>query len=225
MIPRRPTRSSRQRRWRRPLPQRGPRHDRLPTPPQPPIVLATEDAAASPGAMAMPTSLATLLASHILHDGELVILILRPSYWFVLLQSLPHSLLALGFALIFALANGRIDRGDTVYFEAAAFLIAGRVMWSILQWMGRLYILTEFRIVRLSGVFTIDIFDCPLRKVARTRLTATTGEKLLAVGSIEIEPKMELVPTGVWQTIPNPRAVHEKIVATIARANQNGMGG
>jgi hypothetical protein len=190
---------------------------------RPDLAVATEDATA-PTVIPAPSSLAALLASHILRDGELIILILRPSLWFIFLQSLPAAIVVLLVALISALANGHMEHRDHVYFEVAALLIGGRVMWAILQWMGRLYILTDLRIMRLSGVFTVDIFDCPLRKVARTRLTATTAEKLLAVGSIEIEPKIELMHSGVWQTIANPRKVHEKVAATIARANQNGMG-
>ena len=34
------------------------------------------------------TSLATLLTRHILRDGELVLLLLKPSLWFILLSSL-----------------------------------------------------------------------------------------------------------------------------------------
>ena len=56
------------------------------------------------------------------------------------------------------------------YVEAGIFVLAGRVMWAVLQWMSRMYILTDLRVIRLSGVFHVDIYDCPLRKIARTRL-------------------------------------------------------
>ena len=78
---------------------------------------------------------------------------------------------------------------------AAIFLLAGRIMWAVLQWMGRLYVLTDMRIVRLSGVFNVEIFDCALRKVATTRLTRTFREKLWRLGSIEIQPRAA-VPYG-----------------------------
>ena len=64
-----------------------------------------------------------------------------------------------------------IDRGGVVhrvaYIETTIFLIAGRVMGAVLQWMGRLYVLTDQRIIRLAGVFISDLYDCPLRKVSR----------------------------------------------------------
>jgi hypothetical protein len=93
-------------------------------------------------------------------------------------------------------------------------------MWSALQWMGRLYILTDLRIVRLSGVFSVEIVDCPLRKVARTRLIRTVRERLTGVGTIEIIPSDEQIPISYWNTIARPRNVQDQIIAAINRARQ-----
>ena len=120
-----------------------------------------------------------------------------------------------------ALIGGALA-GQAVLAQPATGTVTGRVMWAALQWMGRLYILTDLRIIRLSGVFSVDLFDCPLRKVARTRLTTTMRERLFGLGSIEISPSDSDCPAGQWQTISSPREVHEQIVATINRAKQSG---
>jgi hypothetical protein len=86
--------------------------------------------------------------------------------------------------------------------------------------MGRYYILTDMRILRLSGVFSVDIFDCPLRRVARALLEVTFKERLCRIGSIVIIPQDDQTPIGTWQMVAGPRRVHEKILATIARAKQ-----
>lgn len=105
------------------------------------------------------------------------------------------------------------------YVAAGTSVIAGRVMWSILNWMGRLYVLTDMRILRLSGVFAIEIFDCPLRKVAITRVVYSFRERLWRLGSIEIIPKDDQgSPPGLWQTIRRPMKVHEQILDAIHRA-------
>ena len=115
---------------------------------------------------------------HILRDGELVLLILKPSLWFIVFAAMR-------------VRRGRADRhhrGQAVdarprrlrAAEVGAFLIAGRVMWAVLQWMGRLYVLTDLRVLRLSGVFNVDIFDCPLRKVGEARLYRSFRERLPA---------------------------------------------
>src|SRR5438128_1209487 len=45
-------------------------------------------AAVSPAVAARGSSLATLLAGHVLRDGEVVLLLLKPSLWFVVFQSI-----------------------------------------------------------------------------------------------------------------------------------------
>jgi hypothetical protein len=109
---------------------------------------------------------------------------------------------------------GRASR----WVELAVFIMAGRVMWAVLQWMGRLYVLTDMRILRLSGVFNINIFDCPLRKVARTRVVRSMRERLLRLGSIEVTPCDADCPPGIWNTIAKPDVVNDQIVAAINRA-------
>jgi len=105
------------------------------------------------------TSLAALFAGHVLQDGELILLLIKPSLWFVLLSSLKFVAVALILMISAALLDPQLPGRNSVYQEFGLFVIAGRVMWAALQWMGRLYILTDMRIVRLSGVFSVEIFD------------------------------------------------------------------
>ena len=170
------------------------------------------------------TSLATLLSRHVLRDGELVILLLKPSAWFILLSSLRF--IAIDIIVISAIFVFDID--DKMHLqklpivEAGVFIAAGRLMWAMLQWVSRLYVLTDLRILRVGGVFNVNIFDCPLRKVARTRLLMITRERILGLGSIEIIPLDENSLEGIWQTIAGPRQVHEQVVAAINKAKQGG---
>jgi len=193
----------------------------------PPISHPAEAAAGAAGASAAvaptarATSLGTLLGSHVLRDGELVLLILKPSLWFIAFNSIAFALIVAATAAALALIDHRMH--DNFYFESALFVITGRVMWSVLEWMGRLYILTDQRVLRITGIFSVDIFDCPLRKVVRARMVSTARERLVGVGSIEIIPADEAVPSAIWQTIAKPKEVLEKLRAAIARAKQSGM--
>jgi len=178
-------------------------------------------AAASPAAAVTP--LGALLARHIIRDGEIVLLVLKPSFWFILLSSLRFIAVVLIVALGAIAWEGRYNR-EWFYIEAAIFLVAGRIMWAVLQWMGRMYVLTDMRVIRLAGVFKLEIFDCALRKIARTQITTSLKERLCATGSIEIMPADETCPAGVWQTIRRPREVHELVIATINKAKHTGYG-
>ena len=97
-------------------------------------------------------------------------------------------------------------------------------MWAIVQWMGRLYVLTDLRILRLAGIFSVDIFDCPLRRVARTRIVYTTRERITRLGTIEIIPDDEKIPVAQWQMVAKPLVVHDQIIAAVNRAKQGGIG-
>jgi hypothetical protein len=185
------------------------------------------DGAATAGAESTPasTSLATLLTRHILRDGELVILILKPSIWFVLLSSVKFIAAVLIFVIGAKLFDDRLPYNPFVYLETGIFLIAARLMWAVQQWTARLYVLTDMRILRIAGVFNVSIFDCPLRKISSVRLVSNLRERICRVGSIEITPQDDALPPGVWQTINRPREALEQIEAAIRKARHNGMDG
>lgn len=190
--------------------------------PVPPLhAHASEGGAAAAEALPFRTSLAALLTGHILRDGEVVLLILKPSLWFILFNSMRFAATALIVAIGAQLWLAPKVAASVAY--TGAFLITGRVMWAVLQWMGRLYVLTDLRIVRLSGVFNVEIFDCALRKVGTTRLTRTFREKLWRLGSIEIVPADDSCTPSVWQTVKRPAEVHAKVRQTIERARQGGV--
>ena len=175
-----------------------------------------------PARPAMTSSLATLFTSHILQDGEIVLLILKPSMWFILVSTMRFLAGILILVIAAALLDERLPK-YMVYVDAGIFVMAGRVMWATLQWMGQVYVLTDRRIITLSGVFSIDVFDCPLRKVARTRIAYTTRERVFRLGTIQIIPSSDEMPDSAWQMIAKPAEVHEMLVATINKSKQGGL--
>lgn len=183
---------------------------------------ASEGAAAAAVEAPAATSLATLLTRHILRDGELVILILKPSIWFVPLSSITFIAVVMIGMIAAKVFDDRLPYSPFAYLETGLFLIAGRLMWAIIQWTARLYVLTDLRVLRISGVFNVNIFDCPLRKIAQVRPVSNVRERIAAVGSIEFVPQDESCATGVWQTIARPRQVLAQVQETIRRAKHNG---
>src|SRR4029450_1989165 len=118
--------------------------------PAPPLVHASEGGvAAAPAAAPLSTSLAALLTRHILRDGELVLMILKPSLWFIVLGAMRFSAVVL---IGIIGAKLWMPKGAAIRIaEVGAFLIAARVMWAVLQWMGRLDVVTGPRVLRLAG--------------------------------------------------------------------------
>jgi hypothetical protein len=187
-----------------------------------PVTTTETGGATAPAAVQAPvaaTSLATLLTRHILRDGEIVLLICRPSLWSIFFSTLPFAAVAL---ILVMSTKLWAPRGLHIAIEIGVMLIACRAGWAVLSWLGRLYLLTDLRVVRIAGVFNPQIHDCPLRKVARTRLVTSTRERLWRLGSIEIIPETEQFPASIWQLIRRPTDVHETIRRAVARAKQGG---
>jgi hypothetical protein len=171
------------------------------------------------GPMANPFG--ALLAKHLLRDGEIVQLMIRPSRWFILLTCLRFlSLVAIliSVSVIYMHEHGRDPRRCV---EIGVGIMAGRVMWAVLQWMSRLYVLTNLRILSLKGVFNPEIFDCPLRKVARVSSEASVKEKSFFVGTIVIVPQDEQMPIGTWSIISRPDDILQIIRRSVQNARQS----
>jgi hypothetical protein len=175
------------------------------------------EVAAAPGA-----PLALLLAGHLIQDGEIVQLLLKPSMLFVPLS----SLWALGVAAMIGLAPRvfTMPGSTSSYVNLAVLLAVGRLMWATLQWMGRYYILTDRRVMTLMGVFSTQVYQCPLRKVARVRVLRSLKDKALSLGTIELIPTEEEIAVGLWQTVDRPKWVRERVQQAVAKAKSGGRG-
>lgn len=177
------------------------------------------------GDVAVVSPLATLLAGNVIPQGEIVQLVIKPSRWFIFLSSLRFA--AATALLLTALhvlgARPLLSRALSVQF--GLFLISARVMWAVVVWMGRYYILTDLRLIRVSGIFAIDIQTCTLRKVNTVNFYSFVGERVLGKGCVEMtyadgnaEAKM------IWQTVSRPHRIHRAVAAAVARAKSNGCG-
>ena len=175
---------------------------------------------AATAAMPASASLTKLLASHILRDGEIVLLTLRPSLWFVIHSCVQFLTVALMLTLSVRFMNLPSHATTRSLTEFGVSAMSARLVWALLQWVSRLYVLTDLRVISMSGVFQLQICECPLRKVVRTRVTQTSPERFTATGSIEIIPQDETSPFVEWKTVAHTRQVHQQIVATINRAKQ-----
>lgn len=183
----------------------------------------SEGAAAAPARARAP--LEAVLAGGVLRHGEMVQFVLRPSRWFIVLSSLRSLAIIVILTVLAVIFADEIRDPRHRAVEVGAFLAAARLGWAVLAWMGRLYVLTDTRLLALSGVFSTEVFECPLRRVARALLERPLRERLCRTGSIVIIPQDETCPAGVWQTVSRPAEIHQRVLAAIARARGAGNGG
>ena len=181
-------------------------------------------AAATPGATEAPDVSAqrieSALPAGIIDDDEIIILLLRPSVLYVGLSSLASLTIIAVVTLTLALMAIRI--AWIPWSEPAAYAIgvavaAGRLLWQCVEWWGLVYVLTDRRVMRRSGVLRVTVFDAPLRNIQHTSVFQPLRERLLGLGSIGFATAGSDVFDAFWVMIRQPFAVHKVVVETIER--------
>ncbi|HOA74360.1 MAG TPA: PH domain-containing protein [Phycisphaerae bacterium] len=168
---------------------------------------------------------ANLIPAHLLDGDEIVIFAIKPSLWFILFTS-ARWLIALAVVIALTAWVGPLVPGvnPPLVIKAALALAAARVGFALLQWVSRLYVLTNRRIMRLRGIFNVDLFECQLNKIQNTFLTLSWYERLVGLGSISFATAGTGGVEASWINLHNPLEVHERVRSAIHRAQKYGNG-
>ncbi|MBK8267789.1 MAG: PH domain-containing protein [Planctomycetes bacterium] len=165
-----------------------------------------------------------MVPAHLLDGGEIVHFSIRPSPWFVALESMRWFAFA-GMLISMALW-GVIDVNYRDYVIKLAILIAGsRMLWASLEWVSRMYVLTNRRVMSIHGVFRAELFECALDRIQSTQVTANVGEKMVRAGTVSFQPmQAEGVLGGMhsWRTVARPHDIHDKLRHAIERSRNPG---
>ena len=159
-------------------------------------------------------------AEKLLHEGEVVILAIKPSGWSVLLVSMPVLAAAGALTGAACLAEGRFGgypatRAVVLLCAAAGFL---RCLIACFQWVGRLYLLTNLRVMHIRGVLRPDVAQCPLRRIAGATVAAGPGERLLGVGSLLFEAVDGGLCEPAWDHVASPAELRKTVEEALRRA-------
>jgi hypothetical protein len=175
--------------------------------------------------LGLPVERATaLLPADLLQGDEVIILLLKPSLWFILLTCL-ESLAAL--ALIGSLAGIGwyvAERSGVANFDPRPLwwvglaIAAACLLWQFLQWISHVYVLTNRRVIRVKNFIRPMVFDAPLTQLQHTELVFSLRERLFGLGTIAFSTAGTAIPEAAWWMINRPMAVHRKVIQTIKRA-------
>ncbi len=161
-----------------------------------------------------------MLPAELLQPGEVIILLLKPSAWFIVLVPLRFiAVTLLCAALAVLLQRKGYDLGADRYDLAliALGVIGVRLFWQVLDWLGRVYVLTDQRIIRIRGVLNVQVFECPLQKVQQTDLILPLMQRFFWLGTIGFATAGTAVHEAYWFMIARPLEVHAKVVETMRR--------
>lgn len=178
------------------------------------------------GAVRLPAQ--AIVPAHLLDGGEIVHFAIKPSPWFVVIVSLRW----LAVAVLLGVLAGRefCPHAYRWYISQLAVAVAGaRLAWAILEWATRTYVLTNRRVMRIRGVFYVELFECPLSRIQNTYATFSLPERLTRTGTITFQTAAAggSGPGGTasWQIVSRPLEVHQKLREAIRREQNRGNNG
>jgi hypothetical protein len=159
----------------------------------------------------------------LLDGDEIIQLSIKPSPWFILLESaraLGVVALAVG-ALTLAMSAG-YTTVSLLPFQVLIALGALRVGLAMLQWASRLYVLTNRRIMRFRGVLAVQVAACPLTRISEVTLETPWAGYWLRTGTIRLRAADPDAPPLDWNDVARPHEVHDILTRAVRKAQQNG---
>ncbi len=167
-----------------------------------------------------------LLPAHLLDGDEIVILAVKPSLWFIIFTSARWLLGLFALALLAGWLGQRLPfLNRPLVVQGAVALGAARVGLAMLQWVSRLYVLTNRRVMRIRGILNIDLFECPLTKIQNTYITLAWYERLTRLGTIAFATAGTAAIEACWTHVNNPLELHERVRSAIHRAQRSNANG
>jgi hypothetical protein len=176
--------------------------------------------------VADPTSQPTIAAQataeqKVLSGGEIILLAIKPSPWFVLLASLPVLIAAAvvaGLAYVSTVHCGlECDRLAYSFAVVVALLRLTVASW---QWLGQTYLLTNLRVLNIRGLMKVKTAFVPLVEIERVQLAESVPERVLAVGTLYFNDAAHPAPRLIWQSVAQPAKTRQAVEEAIDRARR-----
>lgn len=178
----------------------------------------------TPGAStALPAEAA--VAERLLRDGEIIILAVKPSRWFVPLVTWP-VLCGAALAGVVAVVAGRSLIGETsprTVWSFCAAVVGVRLVLASIQWAGRWYILTNHRLVQVRGLHKVDLVGHELRRIEKTFVhLGAPGRLLPSVGTLLFDTVDGADRPPPWIHVSNPDEIERLVDEAIRHARRGG---
>ncbi|MEQ9455661.1 MAG: PH domain-containing protein [Phycisphaeraceae bacterium] len=163
--------------------------------------------------------IAAVIPPELIQSGEIIILLLKPSPWFIPLSQLRHlttlALITAGCWYANEAFGTPLRSRDIVLLGIAA--IGLTLFWAFFEWLSRIYIITDRRVITLSGVLRIVVFQAPLERIQHTTLVFSIRERLFGLGSLLFATAGTGFDETLWHMIPNPLEVHRQVLNILHR--------
>lgn len=159
--------------------------------------------------------------ARLLQTGEIIIFALRPSVWFIVLVSLPVIVLSALVPLILYVAievfgvKAAFGSSTLVWVFLAAAL--ARLTVACFQWTGRLYVLTNLRVMTVWGSTGFYLQHCPLKDIREVLVSSFRGEGRLGLGTLSFRTASGTFSDTFWPHVSNPAEVASSVNRAIGK--------
>ena len=190
-----------------------------PSPPTAPLQRCAQGIAEDSDTQALATRASVMLPAHLLDPSEIIILLLKPSPWFIVLGPFK-TLVALAMTTAIAvMIAGHFFLGayQTETALVGLAVIALRLFWQFLEWLSRAYVLTDRRIVQVEGVMRVRVYEAPLEKIQQTQVIRSLREQLTGLGTLGFATAGTGFTDAFWVMLARPLEIHQKVVQTLDR--------
>lgn len=161
-----------------------------------------------------------------LAEGETVIMAIKPSFWFVLIKRAAalSTLVCLWLGMVLVESVGWYDFNLTPIGLVLLTIAAAVLLVLAIDRATRLYLLTDKRILRVSGIVARTSVEIPLHHVSTVVLHRSLAERLTGTGSVLFTSAAAGSGGGdiVWFIIDRPVAVVRTVRETLSRYGGGG---
>ena len=164
---------------------------------------------------------ASVVPEQMLHDDEIVLILTKPSLWFIPIICFRFVLTV----VLLGVLAVRISQvtSYTSYSPQTIALITvvicmSRLVWALAVWTSHIYMLTNQRVVTIKGVVNVRVFQAHLRKIQRTSLYQPLLLRLFGMGTIGFATAATNDFDSTWIMIARSLETHESVVAAIKKA-------
>jgi Bacterial PH domain/Short C-terminal domain len=128
-------------------------------------------------------------ADGLLSTGERIVH-REKQHWFVFIWGARYTILAVIIAAVLLVLKGNLSQPwqDILNYAAIALFVGGLVvlLWTILQYLNLEYVLTNRRVIEVSGVLNKKSTDSSLEKINDAVLTQSIFGRIFGFGDLDI---------------------------------------
>ncbi len=175
----------------------------------------------SPTAQPVNPEAAITAGEELLQDGELVILSIKPSLWYVVQVSWPVLLVAglVAGGLVVAGKLGMAAADGMLMYWVCAGISAVRLTAAMGQWTAMRYVLTSRRILCVSAG-AAGVTELPLTCVYSAVVARPALQRAMGIGSLSFAGESGRALPMNWLAVSEPDSVCQAVNEAIAKAHR-----